>query len=192
MQTQIDQTTDAAIYSWIEANPDHADDYNFDFVHDDTALVINKILAKPDKLIDYEDVESFSMIGPKVGNGCNYLFKRGPYYKSPCKRQTVEGTDKCNFHNHPIFNLEVANAFEAPVTKVTEDRTFFIPRSIVTQGLTFFIPAEKSLETEIYEWFKSHPDHIRDYDDIDLNHDSIQEVVREFLAEPEGICDYEN
>ena len=77
----MEQTTATAIYYWVETHPQHAQDYNFDLENDDTAYVVNKVVSKPEKLIDYENPEGFCMNGQAVANGCGYVFKRGPCYR---------------------------------------------------------------------------------------------------------------
>ena len=101
------QNASESIYSWVKSYPQHVLDYNFNLDTDDRLYVINEVTARPDRIIDYEDPTSKTMIGPRVTNGCNYVFKRGLYYRSPCERETVEGKDKCAFHNHCIFDMGV-------------------------------------------------------------------------------------
>ena len=95
------------IYSWVVSHPQHVLDYDFNLDTEGSAYVINKVIARPDKITDYENSKSWSMNGPKVINGCQYVFKRGLYYRSPCERETVEGQIKCAFHNHCIFDMGV-------------------------------------------------------------------------------------
>lgn len=102
----MDQTTTAAIYSWIETHPGHMEDYDFDLRYDDTDFVVNKVVANSEKLIDYEDVESFSMNGTQVENGCDYVFKRGPMMSGRCNVEPREGS-RCEFHKHAIFSNEI-------------------------------------------------------------------------------------
>lgn len=94
-----------AVVSWLKAHPANAG--NFD-AGDVTSIMT--YMSDPTMVNEYENPDNQTMNGhPCVEHGCGYVFAHGSCMNLRCGTVTVDGKDKCAFHDHPIFSDGLRN-----------------------------------------------------------------------------------
>ena len=106
----MDQTTIDAVYDWLSDHPDHVDCAEkrvctWLFQMGNSERTFHRYMSEPEILADYSDPSNHEMEGPKVENGCDYIFRMGSRKSDRCNVATKDGETRCEFHDHVIFRL---------------------------------------------------------------------------------------
>jgi hypothetical protein len=93
------------VVQWVRDHPKHLEDRGLATA--DAATIIVRVLADPELVMEYEHTI-----------GCQYVYKSGPEKGSACGKTLTDDqmTDRCTFHDNPIFLDEFRKSFNSTLT----------------------------------------------------------------------------
>ena len=93
------------VVAWIKTHPDHVHEDSVEFIGCGTpAATWFYFVSHPLMICEYEDPESYQMLGNKVENGCALIFGSGSLMGMRCDGVPVTGKNRCAFHDCTIFS----------------------------------------------------------------------------------------
>jgi hypothetical protein len=120
------------IVQWVRDHPQQIDDDNLG--SEEPATIIMRLLADPGLLLEYEEPATIIMrllADPGLvleyeesdDSTCMYVYKSGPMKGIACGKPVADDmvSNRCAFHDHPIFRDEFRTLFRTSLTQVLQD-----------------------------------------------------------------------